>query len=134
MEAVNILIVDDCPVMRLIIRKTIYMCPFETQNIIEAGDGDEGLKWVRDMHFDLVIADLNMPVLSGSEMIAKMRIDPDFDSVSILTVSAESNDIRVGVLSNLTDGFVHKPFSPEHLRNKILKVLEKRAITDTDLS
>lgn len=123
MRLLNILIVDDCPVMRLMIRKTISLCEIEVDKLIEAGDGSEGLKWVRNMNFDLVIADLNMPVMSGSEMIAQLRINPANDDVSILAVSAESNENRVKVVSAFTQGYVHKPFSAEQLRDEILKIL-----------
>jgi len=132
MEPVNILIVDDCPVVRLIIRKTLQLCPIEIENITEAANGGEGWEMVKHYDFDLVIADINMPVMSGTEMIAKIRIDPTFNDVSILTVSAESNNSRIGLLSRLTEGFVHKPFSPEYLRDKILKVLEKQTIISDD--
>ncbi|MEX0722440.1 MAG: response regulator [Gracilimonas sp.] len=134
MKPLNILIVDDCPVMRLVIRRTLGMCEFEVDRIIDAGDGKEALEWMNNIDFDLVFADLNMPVMSGSEMIGQMRVDPKLDKIPILTVSAESNDNRVDVISGLTEAYVHKPFSPEELRDKILKVLKKRAIITKDLS
>lgn len=126
----DILIVDDCDVMRLVIRRTLEMCPFETDRVIEAADGNIGLYWAKNLSFDLIIADLNMPVMSGSEMIASIRVDPLYSDTPILTVSAESNESRVNVITGLSDGFVHKPFSPEKLRDEILKVLQKRAIID----
>lgn len=130
----DILIVEDCEVMRLVIHRTIKMCSFETDKIIEAADGNIGLYWLKNLKFDLVIADLNMPGMSGSEMIANLRIDPKFDDTPILIVSAESNESRVNVIRGLTDGFIHKPFSPEKLRDEILKVLENRAIMNESIS
>tara|TARA_R100000908_G_scaffold35437_1_gene16211 strand:+ start:35499 stop:35837 length:339 start_codon:yes stop_codon:yes gene_type:complete len=104
------------------------MCEFELGEVIEAGDGKEGLDWMKTIDFDFVVADLNMPVMTGAEMIATMRTDPKTDAIPVLAVSAESNDSRVNVISSLVNGFVHKPFRVEVLRDKIFKVLSKEAI------
>lgn len=126
--SLNILIVDDCPVMRMVIRRTIGICEFEEGEIIEAGDGKEALEWMKATDFDLVIADLNMPVMNGAEMIATMRTNPKTNTTPVLAVSAESNDTRVSVIAGLISDYVHKPFSAEQLRDKIFKVLNKEAI------
>lgn len=128
-QPLDILIVDDCDVMRLIIRRTLDLCPFETDRIIEAANGDVGLYWAKNLRFDLIIADLNMPKMSGSEMIANIRVDREFNDTPIIAVTAESNNSRLNVINGLTDGYVHKPFTPEKLRDEILKVLKKRTIT-----
>ncbi len=125
---INVLIVDDCPVMRMMIRRTINMCGFDGGEIVEAGDGKEGLELLNNMNFNLVIIDLNMPVMTGAEMIAKIRTDPNLNQIPILTVSAESNETRVEVITGLTEGFVHKPFSAEVLRDKMLKILKEQSI------
>lgn len=127
-QPLDVLIVDDCDVMRLVIRRTLDLCPFETDRVIEAANGDIGLYWAKNIKFDLIIADLNMPKMSGSEMIANIRVDREFNDTPILAVSAESNESRVSVINGLTDGYVHKPFTPEILRDEILKVLQKRTI------
>lgn len=125
---VRVLIVDDCPVMRKIIKRTVELCGFDSVEVIEAGDGKEGLEWVRNMDFDLAIVDLNMPVKNGAEMIAEMRVDDNLRYVPVLTVSAESNETRVEIITDITEGFVHKPFCVEALRDKMLKILEKQSI------
>ncbi|MFP8488679.1 response regulator [Gracilimonas sp. Q87] len=124
-DSLDILIVDDCKIMRQMICRTIEICPFETDKVIEAADGKIGLYWANNLEFDLIIADLNMPVIRGSEMIAKMRTDPKFDETIIIIVSAESNGSRINIIKNMTDGFVHKPFTPEELRDEIVKAIQK---------
>lgn len=128
---IHILIVDDCPVMRMIIRRTINMCEFPIVEIHEAENGREGLKFLEKYPINLAIIDLNMPVMNGAEMIARMRTSKETAKIPVLTVSAESNEVRQDIISGLTQGFVHKPFSAEALRDKLLKILEKESIIRT---
>ena len=125
----NVLIVDDCQVMRVVIRRTLNLCGFKINEIIEASNGKEALEWIKRKDFGLIIADLNMPVMTGAEMLAHIKLDPEACRIPILTVSAESNDVKVEIVSELTNEFLHKPFSPEALRDKMLKLLYKDSIT-----
>lgn len=128
MEKLNILIVDDCPVMRFVVKRTIELCSDITGEVIQAGNGKEGLKILDSRSFDLLIVDINMPVMGGLEMIEKVRNKPGVQHIPILTVSTESNKTRIDLIQNLSTDFVHKPFSPESLRDKMLKLLKKEAI------
>lgn len=125
----NVLIVDDCPVMRMVIKRTIRLCGLEINLIEEAGDGKEGLKKLKRNHFDLMIVDLNMPVMDGSQMIAQIKEEPAYRNIPIITVSAESNKERLNLIEEISDSFVHKPFTPEILRDQLLKLFETGAIT-----
>ncbi|MCP9291919.1 MULTISPECIES: response regulator [Gracilimonas] len=128
----NVLIVDDCQVMRMVIRRTVELCGFEINEIMEAENGKEALDLIRENEFDLIVADLNMPVMSGAEMLAHIKLDAATCRIPILTVSAESNDIKVEIVRELGTEFLHKPFAPEALRNKMLKLLNKDSITNKE--
>ncbi|MGN8224522.1 response regulator [Gracilimonas sp. BCB1] len=128
----NVLIVDDCQVMRMVIRRTVELCDFEINEIIEAENGKEALDLIRKKEFGLIVADLNMPVMSGAEMLAHIKLDPATCRIPILTVSAESNDVKVDIVRDLGTEFLHKPFAPEALRNKVLKLLNKDSITNKE--
>ena len=67
--AINVLVVDDSGVMRSMIIKTIRLSGLQLGEIHEAGNGREGLEALNQHWIDLVIADLNMPVMNGEEMI-----------------------------------------------------------------
>lgn len=125
----NVLIVDDCQVMRTVIRRTLELCGFEINEIIEAENGREALDWIQKKNFGFIIADLNMPVMGGAEMLAHIKLNPNSCRIPVLTVSAESNDIKVDIVTELGTEFLHKPFAPEALRDKMLKLLNKEAIT-----
>ncbi|MAL16835.1 MAG: two-component system response regulator [Balneola sp.] len=126
---INILIVDDCPVMRMVIKRAINLCDFDIGEIEEAENGKEALRKIEKNTFSLVILDLNMPVMTGSEVLAHIKLNPSIKRMPILTVSAESNGPRVDIVSDLSSDFLHKPFSVEALRDKMLKLLKKDSIT-----
>ena len=77
---------------------------------------------VREHWVDLVLLDINMPVMNGEEMLRRLRADPDTASLPVIVVSTESSETRVQALEELGVSFVHKPFAPETLRDTILRV------------
>ena len=121
--ALNILIVDDCAVMRSMIAKTIKMCGFGVGEIFEASNGQEGLKILSEKWIDLFFIDVNMPVMDGMEMLGHVRANPDLNDLPVVIVSTESNEERIKTLDQSHTAFVHKPFTPELLRKKILDML-----------
>ncbi len=118
----NILIVDDSPVMRAMIIKTIKMSDLGENVFFQASNGHEGLEIMKNNWIDLVLADINMPVMNGEEMIDRMRGDDYLKDIPVLVVSTESSESRIEILEKKTSGFVHKPFTPEFIGNKILEV------------
>lgn len=121
--AINILVVDDSAVMRSMIKKTIHNSGVEVGEIYEAANGVEGLEALEDNWLDLLFIDVNMPVMDGMEMLEKLRSRPDTRDIPVLIVSTESNNERIKVINGHGAGFVHKPFTPETLRENILASL-----------
>ena len=121
--AINILVVDDSAVMRSMIIKTIKNTGVEIGEIHQAGNGAEGLEIVDNNWLDLLFIDVNMPIMDGMEMLSKVRKNPTTKDMPILIVSTESNSERIKIIDEQYAGFVHKPFTPEILREKILSVL-----------
>ena len=129
--AVNILIVDDSGVMRSMIAKTIRLSGLALGEIHQAGNGQEGLDVLSQSWIDLVIADINMPVMNGEEMIDRMLEDPDLQDVPIVVVSTEGSKTRVKRLQNKAIRFIHKPFTPEAIRDTIKDFLGESAFNET---
>ena len=121
--AINILIVDDSAVMRSMIKKTIMNTGVEIGEVHEASNGKEGLEVVEDNWLDLLFIDVNMPVMDGMEMLDHIRKNPITMDMPVLIVSTESNNERIKIIDQQYAGFVHKPFTPEVLGEKILSVL-----------
>lgn len=121
--AINILVVDDSAVMRSMILKTIHLSGLDTGDIHEAENGQEGLKILNDHWIDLAFIDVNMPVMDGMEMLNKIRNNPETKNIPVLIVSTESNEDRIKEIDEQNAGFVHKPFTPEDLKQKTLEML-----------
>ncbi|MBO6793846.1 MAG: response regulator [Balneolaceae bacterium] len=121
--AINILVVDDSAVMRSMIKKTIRNSGVEVGEIFEAGNGQVGLDILAEEWLDILFIDVNMPIMDGMEMLARVRKNPDTVDLPILIVSTESNPERIEKIQKLNAGFVHKPFTPEILRERILEAL-----------
>ncbi|MGN8224527.1 response regulator [Gracilimonas sp. BCB1] len=121
--AINILVVDDSAVMRSMIIKTIKNTGIEVGEVHQASNGAEGLEVVDNNWLDLLFIDVNMPVMDGMEMLDNIRRNPITMDMPVLIVSTESNNERIKIIDEQYAGFVHKPFTPEVLKEKILDVL-----------
>jgi two-component system chemotaxis response regulator CheY len=121
--AVNVLVVDDSGVMRAMIIKTIRLSGLQVGEIHQAADGQEGLEALNQHWIDLVIADINMPVMNGEEMIDHMLKTPDFKDIPIVVISTEGSRTRIERLQNKGARFIHKPFTPEIIRDTVKEFL-----------
>ncbi len=121
----KILIVDDSSVTRAVLKKTIMMTGIEVETFHGASNGQEGLDVLSKHQVDLVMADLNMPVMSGLEMTDKMFADESMHDIPVIVISTEASSARIDALqAKGVKGYVHKPFTPESIRNAIVSVLE----------
>jgi len=121
--ALNVLVVDDSIVMRTMIIKTLRLSGLPLGEIYEAGNGAEGLKILQENWIDLALVDINMPIMNGEEMIDRLKQNPDTEDVSVIVVSTESSETRIQMLIKKDARFIHKPFTPEILRQKIIEAL-----------
>ena len=121
--AFNLLVVDDSAVMRRMIIRALRLSGLPLGEVHEAADGEEGLRQLDQHWIDLVLVDLNMPVLNGEEMIRRVRERPEMADLPIVVVSTDGSETRQERLRDSVAGFVHKPFAPETLRDTISGVL-----------
>lgn len=129
--AVNVLVVDDSGVMRAMIIKTIRLSGLQAGEIHQAADGQEGLEVLNQHWIDLVIADINMPVMNGEEMIDHMLKTPDFKDIPIVVISTEGSRTRIERLQNKGARFIHKPFTPEIIRDTVKEFLGDNVFDET---
>lgn len=118
----NVLIVDDSGVMRAMILKTLRMTGLPLGETFQAGNGREGLDVLNANWIDLVIVDINMPVMNGEEMIDHMKTNPETQDIPTVVVSTEGSETRIERLQRKGIKFVHKPFSPETIRDTIVAI------------
>lgn len=120
----NIMVVDDSPVMRAFIRRVIGLTGLKVGTVYEAGNGEDALRLLRDHRTDLILTDINMPQMDGEELIRQMESDASLQTIPVLVVSTDSTQLRVRRLLDLgAKGYLTKPFQPETLRDEVEKAL-----------
>jgi two-component system chemotaxis response regulator CheY len=121
---INVLIVDDSPVIRSVIKKALRMAEVEVGQTLEAGNGQEALAILDDTWVDVVFADINMPIMDGVELVDRMAANDLLETVPVVMVSS---DRRASVMEKLeasgVRAYVKKPFRPEKLLAAIQDVL-----------
>ncbi len=90
-----------------------------------ASNGEEAYEFVEQgEEFDVVITDMNMPVMDGMELVAKLRNTPGYEDVPIIMVTTESEVSQQAMAEKAgVTAFVTKPFKPDTLKAKIEEVL-----------
>lgn len=121
--ALDVLVVDDSAMMRAIIIKTLRLSKLPIGNIFEAANGEEGLRVLDDKAVDLLLVDINMPVMNGYEMIDRVRQNPKTAKLPIVVVSTESSETRIEMVQRKGAGFIHKPFNPETIGETVRRVI-----------
>lgn len=127
--AFNVLVVDDSAVMRQMVVRTLRMSGLPLGTVLEAGNGEEGLFVLQEQWVDLLLLDINMPVMNGEEMLRRLRAAPETASLPVIVISTEGSETRLAALHALGAATVHKPFAPETLRDTILRVT---GVTDAE--
>jgi two-component system, chemotaxis family, chemotaxis protein CheY len=109
----TVLTVDDSPSVRQMVKLVLGPAGYD---VVEAGDGAEGLAKLKAASVDLVITDLNMPVMNGLELIRSARGLPTMVGVPIVFLTTESNDsVKQEAKAAGATGWITKPFKPEQL-------------------
>jgi len=117
----SILIVDDSVSVRAAIRIALTGAGY---HLAEAADGAAGLARAGAERFDLIITDLNMPVMDGLQMIEELRAVPAHAGVPIVFLTTESDEgMKQRARAAGATGWLTKPFDPEQLVKVARKVL-----------
>jgi two-component system chemotaxis response regulator CheY len=131
--AFNVLIVDDSSSMRAVIKKVIKVSGFNIGCYWEAGDGNEALKILRNEWVDLVLSDINMPNMSGLELIRKMKEDDTLSNIPVIMVTTEGSNDKVNTAKDLgASGYIKKPFLPEEIRMTLCEIMGEEVSDERD--
>lgn len=98
-------------------------------DVEEAEDGAVALKMLKEQKYDIVVSDINMPVMNGFEMLKGIKADPDLKHLPVLMVTAEARkeDIVLAAQSGAA-GYIVKPFTRATLEDKISKIVAKHGL------
>ena len=126
MDKITALIVDDSSVMRKIVERSLRQAGVELEKVVEASNGAEALAAVSANELDLILCDINMPVMDGLEFVreaAKLECAKNVPIVMITTEGSESHVLQA--LSAGARGYIRKPFTPDQVKEHVLPVLAK---------
>lgn len=98
------------------------MSGLQVEEIYQAENGAQGLHILDNNQIDLIIIDINMPVMDGMDMLKEIRSNREKCHLPVMVVSTESNEKRIKSFGRLGAEFVHKPFTPERLRDAVLQI------------
>lgn len=118
----NVLVTDDSAVMRAMIVRTLHMTGVELGDVLQASNGAEALALLDEQWVDLALVDINMPVMNGLELLQKIAERDYGGGMRTIVVSTDGSDPRIAAVRAYGAEFVHKPFTPEELRDAVLRV------------
>jgi len=120
----NVLIVDDSPAMRAVIKKVISISGFMMSGCFEAANGREALDQLKQNWVDIIISDVNMPEMNGLELLRALSRDPLFQNIPTIIVSTEGSSERMKeAMDTGAKGFIKKPFQPEDIKHVLYEVI-----------
>lgn len=122
--ASRILVVDDDPEMRILLRRVLEEGPFE---VIEAEDGEAALEKLGEGGIDLVTLDLNLPGMKGSEVLERIRRSPRSRDLPVVVATGYGDpEVEIRLFEAGADDFVVKPVDPRRFLLRVEAVLRRR--------
>jgi two-component system chemotaxis response regulator CheY len=127
MEKIRALIVDDSSVMRKIVERSLRQAGIELEKVVEAGNGAEALSVLRENPVDLILCDINMPVMDGLEFVRQIGTVEHAKGVPVVMITTEGSESHVvEALSHGARGYIRKPFTPDQVKEHVLPVLGRK--------
>jgi two-component system chemotaxis response regulator CheY len=125
MKQVRALIVDDSSVMRKIIERSLRQAGIELAHVLEAGNGREAISLLTDNQVDLILSDINMPVMDGLEFVRELQAAGSAQGVPIVMITTEGGEGSVvQALTYGVRGYIRKPFTPDQVKAHVMPLLE----------
>jgi len=124
MNNIVALIVDDSSVMRKIVERSLRQAGIELKQVLEAGNGAEALVALQDAAVDLILCDINMPVMDGLEFVKKLSAVEGAKGVPVVMITTEGSEAHVAqALSAGARGYIRKPFTPAEVKEHVIPLL-----------
>ena len=122
MEGLTFLVVEDSPTMRQLISFSLKR--FKGCKIVEAVDGVDALKKLSSDKIDVILTDINMPVMDGLKLVSLVRQNPELKAIPIIIITTEGADEdRQRGLALGANAYIAKPIQSSHLIKTITELL-----------
>lgn len=110
----NILVVEDSPTMRQLISFALRRIP--NTNAVEATDGVDALKKLSTEKFDVILCDINMPVMDGLKLVSIVRENPVYKEIPIIMITTEgAEEDRKKAMTIGANAYLRKPIQTQEL-------------------
>ncbi|MDH5400822.1 MAG: response regulator [Cyclobacteriaceae bacterium] len=120
----KVLLADDSSTARQIIKRELIMMGFEDQNIRDAADGEQALKFLAKTEFHMIISDWHMPNMDGLELLRTVKGDGRLKSIPFLMLTTEAEKDKISkAFESSADQYIGKPFSSAPFQQTINKLL-----------
>ena len=124
MKKLTVLIVDDSSVMRKIVERALRQGGLDLGEVREANNGAEALAEVAKGSLDIILSDINMPVMDGLEFLKNLASIDAAKGVPVVMITTEGSEARVvEALSAGAKGYLRKPFTPEQVKERVTPLL-----------
>jgi two-component system chemotaxis response regulator CheY len=124
MASIRALIVDDSSVMRKIVERCLRQAGMDLAQVLEASNGAEALALLNENLPDLILSDINMPVMDGLEFIRHLKELENAKNIPIVMITTEGGEKHVmEALSLGAKGYIRKPFTPDQVKEHVIPIL-----------
>jgi two-component system, chemotaxis family, chemotaxis protein CheY len=110
----NILVVEDSPTMRQLIGFAVKRIP--EARVIEATDGVDALKKLSSEKVDIILADINMPIMDGLKLVSLVRSNPSYKDIPVIIITTEgAEEDKKRALAIGANAYLTKPIQTQEL-------------------
>ena len=122
MTSYKVLVVEDSPTMRQLI--VFALKRIRGFQIVEANDGVDGLKKLSAQKFDLIVTDINMPIMDGLKLVSMVRNDPNYKETPIIVITTEgATEDRERALALGANEYITKPIQTIQILDTVKKLM-----------
>jgi two-component system, chemotaxis family, chemotaxis protein CheY len=122
----NFLVVEDSPTMRQLITFALKRIP--GSKIVEANDGIDALKKLSSQKFDIILTDINMPIMDGLKLVSMVRNDPVHRTIPIIIITTEGADEdRKRGLALGANAYIAKPIQTADLLSVVNEIISGKS-------
>ena len=125
MSEISTLIVDDSSVMRKIVERALRQAGLDDSLVVhEASSGSEALDVLKGSKVNIILSDINMPVMDGLEFLRQLKAQNLAPGVPVIMITTESSEEHVKqAIQAGAVGYIRKPFTAEQVKERVLPLL-----------
>lgn len=124
MKSIRALIVDDSSVMRKIVERSLRQAGIEISQVLEARNGAEALGILQRNTVDLILCDINMPIMDGLEFVKQLSGVEKARGVPVVMITTEGSETHVvQALTCSARAYIRKPFTPDQVKERVIPIL-----------